>query len=112
MAKIAAEKWVEIQRRKWLRNSKTPLQVKFGNDPLVSEFKNRWQNYIDWLDRGNGVDPSEWGYISLASSIIYINDYKDACESFKEGEEYWLLDTIRKLRRKYGKMTLPRYNDW
>lgn len=103
MAKISLEKWIEIHRRYWLRHdARTPLQVKFGNDPEVFNFIYNSYKYMQWLNRGNEADISEIPYSDWAIGIVDPTNYAYGKEEF--ADEPVLLAELKKLHKRYANL--------
>lgn len=105
--RISTEKWMEIHRRRWLRNAKTPLQVKFGDDPEVYDFAVKGWKYLVRLNNGNAENIWAVSYTWFAEYLSDPVTYRYMLEEFSGSASLTAL--MRKLHRRYAKLTIPRY---
>lgn len=105
MATKTVPQYIEMFRKEWLKNAKTPLQEKFGTDPEVKWFIREYYNYMRANDRHapriNELDYYQWAYF-----IVDKNSYEIAKEELEFDDEKQLYKLMDKLRQKYWRMKL------
>lgn len=107
------ERTMNKRRMEFLARATKPAELKFGNDLDVLNFIINDYHYCQWNNHGNAPSLQEWpAYRDYYYIFTHKNTFEDMLNGFKEDYKAddrkdkvlrYLIDTARKIRRRYGR---------